>query len=862
MASDSSMSDVAVLTPEPVSITDELRASFRDYSMSVIVGRALPNVHDGLKPVHRRILYAMHKEGLVFNRKYSKCAGVVGEVLKHFHPHGDAPVYEALARMAQPWNMRALLVDGQGNFGSVDGDPPAAYRYTEARLARIAHELLRDIDKATVDFVPNFDGTVPEPVVLPARFPNLLVNGSEGIAVAMATRVPPHNLGEVIDGLLAIIAEQYEEGPVVDADALLRLVPGPDFPTGGIIRGTKGCRDAAITGRGSVVVRGCAQVEESKDGKRKHIVIDQIPYQVNKTRLLEQMAGLVRDKRIDGITDLRDESDRDGMRVVVDVRRDCIPEVILNQLYQYTMLQTSYPAHMLAIVNGQPRTLGLREVLEEFLAFRREVITRRSRFELTVAQQRFHTVSGLLVALDDIDRVVSIIRSCTDTQQAKKRLQEQRFEQALKVGLLAQADADQLRAWRARGYAQLDEQQAAAILEMRLSRLVGLERDKLMQEGEELLAQMQRLRHILNDVGELMRVIKSDLIEVRKQFATPRRTQIEAQTGVLGKEDLIAQEDVLVTVSHGGYVKRCALSHYRAQHRGGKGKQAVTARDEDFIADAFVASTHAYLLVFTDAGKVYWVKVYELPDAGPSAKGRPIVNLARLEGNEKVRSVLPVRAFPKQAGEAFVVTCSRNGKVKKTDLLAYARPRSNGLIACGIESGDELVEVKIANGEQDILITTRAGMAIRFAQSDVRACGRAAMGVRGISLRNDDYVVSMDVLDARASILTVTEFGHGKRTAVSEYRTQNRAGMGLITIKADKRNGAVAGALQVYDKDQVMIVTDQGRLIRLTVNSVSRYSRNTKGVRLITMDRKSKERVIALARLAESDDVGEDGKES
>ncbi len=862
MTQDTSSTSSQVLVPEPVSITDELRASFRDYSMSVIVGRALPNVHDGLKPVHRRILYAMHKEGLVFNRRYSKCAGVVGEVLKHFHPHGDAPVYEALARMAQSWNMRELLVDGQGNFGSVDGDPPAAYRYTEARLARIAQELLRDIDKATVDFVPNFDGTVPEPVVLPARFPNLLVNGSEGIAVAMATRVPPHNLGEVVDGLLAIIAEQYEGGPVVDADAILNLIPGPDFPTGGVICGTKGCREVATFGRGSIVMRGCAQVEESKDGKRKCVVINQIPYQVNKTRLLEQMAGLVRDKRIEGITDLRDESDRDGMRIVLDVRRDCMPEVILNQLYQYTMLQTYYPAHILAIVNGQPRTLGLRDVLEEFLAFRREVITRRSQFEFTVAQQRFHMVSGLLVALDDIDRVVSIIRSCTDTQQAKKRLQEQRFEQALKVGLLAQADAQQLQRWRAQGYAQLDEQQAVAILEMRLSRLVSLERDKLMQEGEELLAQMKRLQHILNDVGELMRVIKTDLVEVRKQFATPRRTQIVTETGLLGKEDLIAQEDVLVTVSHGGYVKRCALSHYRAQHRGGKGKQAVTARDEDFIADVFVASTHAYLLVFTDQGKVYWVKVYELPDAAPAAKGRPVVNLVQLEGNEKVRAVLPVKAFPKQLGEAFVVTCSRNGKVKKTDLLAYARPRSNGLIACGIESGDELIEVKIASSEQDVLITTREGMAIRFAQSDVRACGRAAVGVRGIALRNSDYVVSMDVLDIQASILTVTEFGHGKRTKVSEYRTQNRAGMGLITIKPDKRNGAVAGALQVYDRDQVMIVTDQGRLIRMEVSSVSQYSRNTKGVRLITMDRKSKERVIALACLVETADTGEEEQES
>ncbi|MEM7402741.1 MAG: DNA gyrase subunit A [Myxococcota bacterium] len=843
--------DKEISLPAPVSIADELKASFRDYSMSVIVGRALPDARDGLKPVHRRILYAMHKEGLAYNRRYSKCAGVVGEVLKHYHPHGDAPVYEALARMAQPWNLRELLVDGQGNFGSIDGDPPAAYRYTEARLTRLAHELLRDIEKETVSFVPNFDGTVPEPVVLPTRFPNLLVNGSEGIAVAMATRTPPHNLGEVIDGLLAFIAEQYEQGPTLDHALLSQLIPGPDFPTGGIICGTDGCREAAATGRGSIVVRGCARVVEAKESKRQQIIIDAIPYQVNKTRLLEQMAALVRDKRVEGITDLRDESDRDGMRVVVDVRRDCLPEVILNQLYKYTQLQIHYPMHTLAIVSGRPRTLNLRDVLEEFLAFRREVVTRRSQFELAVAQQRFHMVAALLVALDDIDRVVEIIRSSADTKQAKQRLQQQKFANALKISLLTQAQVPQLQQWQLQGYAQLNEEQATAILEMRLSRLVSLERDKLLQEGQELLAQMAELQRILGDIKQLMQVIKADLVDLKKQFATPRRTQIIEQTGLLDKEDLIAQEDVLVTISHTGYVKRSSLSHYRQQHRGGKGKQAASAREDDFIADAFVASTHAYLLVFTNKGKVYWVKVYELPDAGPGAKGRPIVNLIQLESDEQVKEVLPVKDFPQQEGEAFVVTCTRKGKIKKTDLLAYSRPRNTGLIACGIEEDDELIEVKIARGQQDVLMTTRHGMAIRFAQADVRPCGRPAVGVRGIALRGEDFVVGMDVLDPDASILTVTELGHGKRTPVSEYRTQNRAGYGLITIKADSRNGLVAGSLQVSDSDHIMIVTSEGRLIRVAVGSVSCYSRNTKGVRLIAVDRKSKERVIALARLAE-----------
>ncbi len=836
-----------------VSITEELRSSFRDYAMSVIVGRALPDIRDGLKPVHRRILYAMYKEGLLSSKKFSKCAGVVGEVLKKYHPHGDSPVYEALVRMAQPWNMRELLIEGQGNFGSVDGDPAAAYRYTEARLTRLAEELLRDIEKNTVDFTPNFDGTVDEPIVLPSRVPNLLVNGSEGIAVAMATRCPPHNLGEVVTALLAIIAELYEEGPLVDDRALLQMVPGPDFPTGGMICGTAGCSQAILTGRGSVPVRGRAVIEQNAKSKREQIIIDEIPFQVNKARLLERIAELVQDKRIDGITDIRDESDRDGMRIAIDLRRDAMGEVILNQLYQLTPLQSSYPVNMLSILHGQPKVLGLRAILVEFIAFRREVVTRRTRYELEEAQRRFHILAGIMTALDGIDRVIEIIRSSRNTEEAKARLSEEQFVSATQIALFAQIPTPQIGYWLKQGYAQLDDIQAGAILEMRLSRLVGLEREKLIQEGQELLVHIARYQEILGNLKVLMSVIKNELLDIRTQFATPRRTQIIGNVGNLTDEDLIPEEDMLVTISHMGYIKRAPLSNYRAQRRGGKGKQAVSAREEDFIRDAFVASTHAYLLTFTNLGKVFWLKVHEVPQAGPQSKGRPIVNLVQLAENEKVRAILAVRHFPEKEEERFVVTATRRGKVKKTDLLAYSNPRSNGLIACGIEDGDELVSVRITNGKQDLLLSTKDGMAIRFFEEDARPIGRQSVGVRGISLREGDAVVSMDILNEKTSMLTVTEYGYGKRTSIDEYRRQSRGGLGLITIKTDERNGGVADAVQVLETDTVMIITDAGTLIRLKASEVSQIGRNTKGVRLISVDRKSKERVIAVERIAEEE---------
>lgn len=837
-----------------ISITDELRASFRDYSMSVIIGRALPDVRDGLKPVHRRILYAMYREGLLSSKKFSKCAGVVGEVLKKYHPHGDSPVYEALVRMAQPWNMRELLIEGQGNFGSIDGDPPAAYRYTEARMAKIAELMVADIDKETVDFSPNFDGTVDEPVYFPARVPNLLVNGSEGIAVAMATKCPPHNLGEIIDGLLAIIEEHYEGGPVLTFEDMERLIPGPDFPTGGIICGRNGCTQALRTGRGTVTIRGLAEIERTEKDKER-IVITEIPYQLNKARLLERIAQLVREKRLDGISDLRDESDRDGMRIVVEVKRDAIGEVVLNGLFQLTPLQSTYAINMLSIVDGQPLTLNMRQMLDNFLDFRREIVTKRTRFELKEASARFHIIAGLLTALDDIDRVITTIRASKNTEEARENLMALHFMQAIKIELFLSAPTTQVDEWLRQGYAELDLEQANAILEMRLARLVGLEREKLVAEARELLTEIARLNGILSNVKTLMGVIKGELTEIKEQFASPRRSVFAEEAESLSKEDLIAEEDVLVTISHMGYIKRVQLSNYRAQRRGGKGKTAVVAKNEDFVQDAFVANTHAYLLTFTNFGRVYWVKVHEIPEGSTASRGRPIINLVQLEQGEQVCAILPVRKFPEEEGKEFVVTCTKKGKVKKTDLLAYSNPRSNGLIACGIEEEDELIAVKITDGKADVLLSTQNGMAIRFLETDVRSFGRQAVGVRGIKLKGDDRVVSMEVLNNVATILTVTKNGFGKRTAIDEYRRQTRGGYGLITIKVDERNGPVVAAMQVQDEDEIMIVTNLGKLIRMRADAVSTYGRNTKGLRLISIDKDFGESVKSLVYLK---DDGED----
>ena len=841
---------------EQISIVDEMKDSYRDYSMSVIVGRALPDIRDGLKPVHRRILYAMYDEGLLSNRKFSKCAGVVGEVLKKYHPHGDASVYDALVRLAQPWNMSNTLVDGQGNFGSVDGDPPAAYRYTESRLAKLAEELLRDIEKNTVDFIPNFDGSHSEPTVLPSRVPNLLVNGSEGIAVAMATRCPPHNITEVIEALVAVIEERYEGKDVVDLKRLMQLMPGPDFPTGGTLCGQGGVVSYYETGRGSLKLRGKARIEDNAKNKRTQIIIDEIPFQVNKARLVERIAELVRDKKIEGIAELRDESDRDGMRVAIDLKRDAIADIVLNQLFKHTQMEINYPVQMLSIVDGQPKTLPLKTMLELFIDFRRDVVTRRTRYELDECERRFHLLAGLLTALDDIDRVISIIRSSKDTEEARQRLCAEEFKGAIKLGLFLSSPTPQIAGWLAQGFAQLDEVQAQAILEMRLARLVGLERDKLTAEAEELLREISRLREILGDLRVLMQVIKAELKDIQLRFPVARRTIIAGDVDDINVEDLIAEEEMVVTISHAGYIKRSPVTAYRAQKRGGKGRSAAKTKDEDFIQDAFVASTHAYLLTFTNTGRVFWLKVHQLPEAGGQARGRPIVNLIQLEANEKVCTVVPVRKFPDGEGEAFLFFCSKNGVVKKTDLTQYANPRSTGLIACGIEEGDELIAVRTTDTTSDLFITTAEGMSIRFNETEVRSMGRQAVGVNGIRLGEEDghkdEVVAMEVLTKGSSVMTVTERGFGKRTAENEYPLQHRAGMGVITIKTTERNGRVAGAIQVEAGDQAMIITNGGTLIRISTDEVSEISRNTQGVKLLNVD--DDERVIAVVRIAEPTD--------
>ncbi|MBI5497859.1 MAG: DNA gyrase subunit A [Deltaproteobacteria bacterium] len=830
----------------PVPMDDEMRRSYLDYSMSVIIGRALPDVRDGLKPVHRRILYAMYDEGLLSNRKYSKCAGVVGEVLKKYHPHGDASVYDALVRLAQEWNIRYPLIDGQGNFGSVDGDPAAAYRYTESRLTKLAEELLTDIEKETVDVVANFDETTTEPSVLPSKFPNLLVNGSEGIAVGMATKMPPHNLVESINAVLAMI-----DNPNITVHELLKIIPGPDFPTGGFICGRSGTYEAYATGRGTLKVRGKARIEEN--AKRTQIIIDEIPYQVNKSKLVERMAELVREKKLEGVSDLRDESDRDGMRIAVDLKRDAVAEVVLNQIYKHTPLQTTFGIINLAIVGGQPRVLPLKDLLAHFVSHRREVVGRRTRFELREAEARFNTLLGLIVAVDHIDRVIDIIRHSRDPDEARDKLLAEKFSGNLgRLPQFAEAEVPQLLLAAERGYFLLNPEQVKAILEMRLSRLTGLEREKLVDEAREVMGLIARLRGILASPVKLMEVIKGELTDLRDRFDSPRRTQFMEDVEDINVEDLIAEEEMVVTVTHQGYVKRSALSNYRAQKRGGRGKGAAATKEDDFVEQLFVASTHAYLLNFSDRGKVYWVKVHAVPESAGATKGKALVNLVQLDEGERIRAILPVREFPTEEGKQFVLTATRQGTVKKTDLTQYANPRQTGLIACGIDDGDELIGAAVTNGKNDVLLATRNGMAIRFSEEDVRSMGRAATGVKGIELEDGDRVVGMEVLEPGTSILTVTENGFGKRTEEAEYRCQNRGGKGLITIKVTDRNGVVSGTAQVHDRDEVMIVTSGGTLIRTRAEEISMIGRNTQGVKLIAVE--AGDRVVSIARIAERDE--------
>jgi DNA gyrase subunit A len=805
----------------PVNIEDEMRQSYMDYAMSVIIRRALPDARDGLKPVHRRILYAMYDLGNDWNRGYKKSARVVGDVIGKYHPHGDSAVYDAIVRMAQDFSMRYPLIDGQGNFGSVDGDPAAAMRYTEIRMARIASELLADIDKETVEFAPNYDETLQEPRVMPAKIPNLLVNGSSGIAVGMTTNIPPHNLNEVADAAIALI-----ERPAITVAELMQHVPGPDFPTAGFIHGRAAIREAYETGKGVLQVRARAQTEVDKRTGRTSIIVTEIPFQVNKARLLERIAELVNEKRIEGISDLRDESDRQGMRIVVELKRDAVPEIVLNQLYKLTPMQESFGMIMLAIVDNRPRLLSLKDTLQQFVAHRIEVVTRRTLFDLRKAEERLHILEGLKIALENLDAVIALIRKAPNPAAAKE-------------GLVSAFS--------------LSEAQAQAILDMRLQRLTSLERDKILQEHAEIVALIARLRAILADEREVTKIIVDELRELKKTYGDGRRTEIVDEASDISIEDMIADEDMAVTISHEGYIKRNPVSLYRAQRRGGKGKIGTTTRDEDFVEHLFIASTHSFILFFTTIGKVYWIKVHEVPQAGRAARGKAIVNLLDLRPDEKISAFLPVREFRENH---FVLFATKQGVVKKTDMMAYANPRPSGIIAIGLDPGDEVIAVKLTDGKQEVILTTRDGQAIRFREEDVRSMGRGAGGVKGITLEGDDAVVSLEILSPGVSVLTVAENGYGKRTDVAEYRLQSRGGKGIITMKATERTGRVIGVQQVTDDDNVMLVTSVGKIIRLRVGDIRVIGRNTQGVRLIDVE--DGERVVSLARLAEREDEEDD----
>lgn len=795
-------------------LEEEMKVSYLDYAMSVIIGRALPDVRDGLKPVQRRILYAMFREGLLPGKKYSKCAGVVGEVLKKYHPHGDAAVYDALVRLAQDFNMRYPLVDGQGNFGSIDGDPPAAYRYTEARLAKIAEELLADIDKDTVDFVPNFDETTEEPVVLPAKVPNLLINGSSGIAVGMATNIPPHNLGEVIDALVKLLDE-----PNTSIEELMSVLKGPDFPTGGIIYGTEGIKEAYIHGKGLIKIRARARIERDKKGER--IVITEIPYQVNKAQLLKKIAELIRDKKFEGISELRDESDRDGIRIVLELKKGEIAQVILNNLYKHTQMESTFGIIMLAIVEGQPRILNLKKLLNHFLEHRRNVVLRRTAYDLKKAEERAHILEGLKIAVENLDDIIALIKGSKSPEEAK-------------LGLMKRYP--------------LSEIQAQAILDMKLQRLTALERDRILAEYEETQNEIKRLKEILGSEKLLKGIIRQEFLEIKEKYADPRRTDILEETGELRIEDLITEEDNVITISHLGYIKRAPLSQYRSQRRGGKGLTGMETKEEDYVTDLYIGSTHDHILFFTNKGRLYWLKVYQIPEAGRYSRGKAIVNLLPLEGDERIATALVTRLDK----EGYIVMFTKKGLVKKTDLKEFSSPRSKGIIAINLEEGDELIAVKQTDGKSDLIIGTKKGLAIRFKEEEVRSVGRVAKGVIGIRLLKDDEVVSADTAQEGTTLLTVTEKGLGKRTDIKEYPVQGRGGKGVISIKITPKGGNAVGLLQVKDQDEIMIITNTGKLIRTKVKNIPIQGRSTQGVKL--MDLEEGDRIVGIGLIAEGEE--------
>jgi DNA gyrase subunit A len=828
-----------------VSLEDEMQQSYLDYAMSVIVGRALPDVRDGLKPVHRRVLHAMRELGNDYNKAYKKSARVVGDVIGKYHPHGDTAVYDTIVRMAQPFSLRYMLVDGQGNFGSVDGDMPAAMRYTEVRMARIAHEILADLDKETVDFTENYDGTESEPAVMPTRIPNLLVNGSSGIAVGMATNIPPHNLGEIVSATLALI-----DDPAIETAALMEHVPGPDFPTAGIINGAQGIYAAYRTGRGRVHIRARSGIETIDKRGREAIIVTELPYQVNKARLIEKIADLVREKRIEGISELRDESDKDGMRIVIELRRGENSDVVLNNLYKQTPMQSVFGINMVALHEGQPKLLNLKQVLEAFLSHRREVVTRRTIFELRKARDRAHVLEGQSVALANIDEVIALIKASPTPADAKQNLMERNWAPGAVTAMLEGAGATDTRPdgleegyGLVNGLYRLSEVQAQAILDLRLHRLTGLEQDKIFKEYQEILAKIKELSNILADPDELLRVIRAELHEVRDNYGDARRTEIIKDHSDLSAEDLILPEEVVVTLSHGGYAKAQPTDVYQAQRRGGRGRSAARVKDEDFIDKLFVANTHDTLLCFSSRGKMYWLKVYQVPQASRGSRGKPIVNLLPLEAEERINAVLPIRQFN---DDSFVFMATSTGRVKKTPLSLFSRPRASGIIAIDLRNDDRLVDVAITDGKQEIMLFASNGKAIRFKEDDVRPMGRGAAGVRGLKLEAGHHLIALSIV-GEGMLLSATENGFGKRTAIDEFPIQGRGGRGVIAIQTTERNGRTVGALQVNEDDEIMLISSSGTLVRTPVSDISIIGRNTQGVRLIRVE--TGQRLVGLARI-------------